>query len=105
MLDAISATIAKHGVAERVSVGGEPERAVVGFPGDVDMVAKSWTQQCMAEAGVLFNGSMFICRRHDEADIDRALDAFDAACAEIAAGTDLRSRLLGPPVQPVFRTP
>ena len=34
MLDGIAELIAAHGVADRVTVGGEPQRAVVGFPGD-----------------------------------------------------------------------
>ncbi len=50
------------------------------------LVARSWVQQCMVEHGVLFNGSMFICARHTDADIDRALDAFSFACAGLADG-------------------
>ncbi len=67
-----------------MSVGGEPQRAVVGFPGPDSLVDKSWVQQTMAEHGVMFNGSMFICARHTPADLDRAITAFDEAFAALA---------------------
>jgi hypothetical protein len=88
-----------------VTVGGEPHRSVVSFVGDDPLVDKSWVQQCLAERSVLFNGSMFICARHSDADVDRALDAMDEAFAAMEAGEDVRRLLKGPPVQPVFRTP
>jgi glutamate-1-semialdehyde aminotransferase len=105
MLGGIRSLIEAHDIGQVVTVGGEPERAVVGFAGDQPLVVKSWVQQCQAERGVLFNGSMFICRRHSEADVDRALEGFDTAFATIAAGRDLLGLLKGAPVQPVFRTP
>jgi len=105
MLDGIAELITAHDVGDRVTVGGEPQRAVLGFPGDADLTVKSWVQQTLAEHGVLFNGGMFICARHTDADIDQALGGFDAAFAGLAGGGDVASRLKGPPVQPVFRTP
>ncbi len=105
MLDGLGQLIASHGVGDRVSVGGEPQRAVVGFGGPEPLVDKSWVQQTMAEHGILFNGSMFICARHTAADVDRALGAFDTACAGLAVGGSVEGRLKGPAVQPVFRTP
>jgi glutamate-1-semialdehyde aminotransferase len=105
MLEGIGALIETHQVGDLVRVGGEPERAVVGFGGGQPLVTKSWVQQCLAEAGVLFNGSMFICARHTEADVDHTLSALSEAFAVIATGTDLRARLKGNPVQPVFREP
>jgi glutamate-1-semialdehyde 2,1-aminomutase/spore coat polysaccharide biosynthesis protein SpsF len=101
----IDERITKHGVADRVTVGGEPQRSVVGFPGPFALVDKSWVQQCLVEQGVLFNGSMFICARHTDEDVDRALAAFDDAFAALAAAEDMRSLLKGAPVEPVFRTP
>jgi glutamate-1-semialdehyde aminotransferase len=97
--------IERHDVGGRVSVGGEPQRSVVGFGGDDPLVDKSWVQQTLAEHGVLFNGSMFICARHTPADIDRALEAFDAAFAALADDAPVEGRLKGPAVQAVFRTP
>ncbi len=105
MLEGIRELIARHGVADRVSVGGEPQRSVVGFPGAEPLVDKSWVQQTLAEHGVIFNGSMFICARHTPADVDQALAAFDTAFAALADGAPVEERLKGPAVQPVFRTP
>lgn len=105
MLVGLRDLVDRHAVGHRVRIGGEPERTVVGFAGDNHLVTKSWVQQCLLEDAVLFNGSMFICARHTEADVDRALGSFDRAFAEIAEGRDLLPLLRGPAVQPVFRTP
>jgi glutamate-1-semialdehyde aminotransferase len=105
MLDGVRASIERHSLFDRISVGGEPERCVVGFPGQDSLVVKSWVQQCVIEHGALFNGSMFICARHAERDIDQTLAAFDTAFEVLASGRDVRPLLRGEPVQPVFRTP
>jgi len=105
MLDGIRQRIDQHGIGDRVTVGGEPHRSVVGLAGDDQLVVKSYVQQVLAEHRALFNGSMFICYRHSDDDVARTLDAFDAAFATIAAGDDVGALLNGPPVQPVFRTP
>lgn len=105
MLHGIRERIEQHAIADRVTVGGEPQRAVLGFVGDDQLVVKSYVQQVLAEHGALFNGGMFICYRHTDDDVSRTLDAFDVAFASIAAGDDLGALLNGPPVQPVFRTP
>jgi glutamate-1-semialdehyde aminotransferase len=105
MLDGIRELIDHHGVRDRVKVGGEPERAVVGFAGDDHLVVKSWVQQCLIEAGSLFNGSMFICARHSDEDVDGTLAAFDAAFDALRGGNDVAALLKGPPVQAVFRSP
>lgn len=102
---AIEASIAAHAVGDRISVGGEPHRSVVGFGGDDALVVKSFVQQVVAQHGILFNGSMFICARHSDADIDATAAAFDEAFVEIAKGDALEPRLLGAPVRPVFRSP
>ncbi len=103
--DAMAATVVRHDVGDLVRVSGEPQRAVITFPLDHDLVLKSWTQQCMARAGVLFNGSMFVCARHTAADVDRAVSAFDTALVAMGSGEDLANALEGPPVEPVFRAP
>jgi len=79
--------------------------ALVGFGGDQPLIVKSFVQQTLAHRGILFNGSMFICARHSDDDIARTLTAFDEALADVAKGGDLGARLVGPPVQPVFRSP
>ena len=105
VLDGMGAAVQSQGVGDRVRVGGEPQRTVVAFAGDDHLVVRSWVQQCMAEAGVLFNGSMFVCGQHSDEDVDRALAVFDAALAVLAAEGDVGGLLKGPPVQAVFRSP
>lgn len=99
----IDALVAAHGVGDRVEVGGEPQRSVVGFPGPGGPADRSWVQQCLVERGILFNGSMFVCARHDDADVEQTLEAFDAAFAALAEHGDVRPLLKGPPVETVFR--
>jgi glutamate-1-semialdehyde 2,1-aminomutase/spore coat polysaccharide biosynthesis protein SpsF len=105
LLEGLQQLISHHRLVDRVRVGGEPERAVVLFPGDDDLSVKSWVQQTLVEHGILFNGSMFICARHTDEDIQRTLAAFDDALAGMASHDDLIPLLKGPPVQQVFRTP
>lgn len=105
LLDGVGALLAKHGVDGLVTVGGEPQRVVVGFGGAEPLIVKSWVQQCQAEAGCLFNGSLFTCARHSDDDVDRILAGFDVAFEAIGRGDDLAPKLAGPPVAPVFRTP
>jgi glutamate-1-semialdehyde 2,1-aminomutase/spore coat polysaccharide biosynthesis protein SpsF len=103
---ALQAAVADAGVADRIVVTGEPQRAVVGFTGPQPLVTKSFVQQSMQDAGFLFNGSQFICARHTADELARAADAFAEACRAVAAaGDDLRRQLRGCPVAPVFRAP
>jgi glutamate-1-semialdehyde aminotransferase len=96
--------VATRGADGRVTVTGEPERTVVGFPAARPLVDKSWVQQSFAEDGILFNGSMFISDSHTDDDIDRTLESFDRSVRVLADG-DVEQRLKGPAVQPVFRKP
>jgi len=105
MLKGIETAIDRHGVGHRVTVGGEPERAVLGVLGPEPDVVRSWLQQCLLEEGCLFNGSMFICARHTDAEVDRALEGFDRAFLGLAQGGALGERLLGPALSAVFRAP
>jgi glutamate-1-semialdehyde aminotransferase len=105
MLKGIEAAIGRHGIGSQVMVGGEPERAVVLVGGPEPEVLRTWLQQCLLDGGCLFNGSMFICARHTDADVDRALAGFDRAFAALAEGTPVAGRLRGPALRPVFRAP
>jgi glutamate-1-semialdehyde aminotransferase len=97
--------VARHEVGNIVRVGGEPERTVVTFPGERELVHKSVVQQFLIERGILFNGSMFISHRHTIIDIDDTLDAFDDAFHALAHTADPASLLEGPPAEAVFRKP
>jgi glutamate-1-semialdehyde aminotransferase len=109
--DGVWAAIERQGLEEWVSCSGaapwtivsvrEPDQDGPGLP------AKSLVQQEMIKRGVLFNGSNFISYAHTDADIDLAIEAYDATF-EVLAGAlpdDLESRLEGPPLTPAFRTP
>jgi len=100
--DGIANLIEKHGVGARVTVGGEPQRAVVGFTGPEPLVDRSWVQQCLVDRSILFNGSMFVSASHSEANIDETLEAFGAAFGTLAQHDDVRDLLVGDPVEPVF---
>lgn len=101
----MAARVDDAGLGARVRISGEPQRTVVSFGGSDPLVDKSWVQQCFATDGVLFNGSMFVCARHSDDDIDRTLDSFERACDGLRGGADVSSRLVGAPVQAVFRNP
>jgi glutamate-1-semialdehyde aminotransferase len=96
------ATIGRYGIADRVTVGGEPSRPVVAFGRD-GAATKSWVQQCLAERGVLFDGTFNVCARHSPDDVRVALDAFDHACAAITEHPDMSRRLRSRPVAPGLR--
>jgi glutamate-1-semialdehyde aminotransferase len=105
MVDGVAERIERNDVGHRVTVGGEPHRAVVGTCGTDALVDKTWVQQCLLEAGCLFNGSMFISAAHTEADVATALDAFDTAFARLTGDDPVDDLLVGPPLAPVFRAP
>ena len=92
-------------MGDRIVVTGEPERCVVGFVGPAPLIDKSFVQQSFAAGGIIFNGSMFICGRHSDDDIERTIGCLDQALATLGRTVDVLPLLEGPPVQPVFRKP
>jgi glutamate-1-semialdehyde 2,1-aminomutase/spore coat polysaccharide biosynthesis protein SpsF len=94
--------VQRHGLAGRVTIGGEPSRPVVRFEAD-GLLAKTYTQQCLADSGVLFNGTFNLCWRHSDTDIRIALRAFDRACAGLADQESLAGRVGGRAVAAPFR--
>jgi glutamate-1-semialdehyde aminotransferase len=109
---AVESSIARHGVADWVVIGGEDERTVVqvrepGPPAD-GLLARSVVQQEMLKRGVLFNGNNFICLAHSEDDLDHAAEAYDAAFERLADGlgggaAGVAALLEGEAVSPAFR--
>lgn len=95
----------RHGLSGLITVDGEPHRTIVGFGGPDPLITKSFVQQGQAEAGCLFNGSLFICARHTDADVAQILSGFEASFAVLADGVEVAARLRGAPVEPVFRAP
>jgi glutamate-1-semialdehyde 2,1-aminomutase/spore coat polysaccharide biosynthesis protein SpsF len=107
--DGLRARIAAHGLDGVVTASGaapwtlvvvrEPHPEAQGLP------AKTLLQQELLRRGVLFNGSNFIAYAHTDADIERALSAYDEAFGILAKALpdDIASQLEGPPVAQVFR--
>jgi glutamate-1-semialdehyde aminotransferase len=107
--DGLCARISAHGLDGVVSASGaapwtlvvvrEPQLDAEGLP------AKTLLQQELLRRGVLFNGSNFIAYAHTDADIERALAAYDDAFGVLAKALpdDVSSYLEGPPVAQVFR--
>lgn len=107
----VQAAIGAHDLAGWVSIGGAAERTVVQVreqnPDATRLVNRSLVQQEMIKRGVLFNGSNFICAAHSDADIELAIESYDAAFARLAEGLadgDVEKLLEGPPVEPAFRS-
>lgn len=105
LMDGLEAAVIGHAVADRVRVSGEPQRAVVSFTGSDSLLDKSFAQQRFAEAGILFNGSMFISAAHTDVDVDSTVSVFEKLCSELAASVDIAAELGGSPVEAVFRNP
>jgi glutamate-1-semialdehyde aminotransferase len=104
----LDAMVAAHDVGHLVTVGGEPQRTVVGCAGDDPDVVRSHLQQHLLLAGALFNGSLFVSAAHTPDDVDRTVAAFDDASRALAAAPSLaavEAGLLAPRLRPVFRKP
>jgi glutamate-1-semialdehyde 2,1-aminomutase/spore coat polysaccharide biosynthesis protein SpsF len=74
--------------------------------GQEGLALKSLFQQEMLRRGVLFSGSQFVCYEHTDADIQRTIDAYEAAFTVLRHGVLNRcveQLLEGRKIQPVFR--
>ncbi len=103
-------TLARElGLDRYTSCIGYPPRTVINFKDDSGaewLALKSLFQQEVIKRGVLCAGYHMLCASHSAGDIEHALRAYRAALdvmAEGIAASDVESRLLGPPVSPVFR--
>ena len=90
------------------SFAGYPFRTITNFAASAGnpLEMKTFVQQELLRRGILWSGTQNLCYSHSEADIDYTLAAF-GECLEllkqaVAAG-DVRGRLLGETLQPVFR--
>ena len=100
--------VAEHGLVDRVSCSGLPPWTGIDFEAESDeeqLAMKSLFQQEVAERGILFNGNQFLCLAHSPADIDATLRAYDEALGVLSSAIedgDVRERLSGSMIQPVF---
>ncbi len=108
--EGISGAIACHGLSDWVDCSGAAPWTIVSvrepYPG-ATLPAKSLVQQEMIKRGILFNGSNFISYAHTDADIDLAIEAYEAAFDVLSSALpdDIGDHLEGPPLTPAFRTP
>ena len=79
-----------------------PARRRPGSPGPSLWSTAAGSSSRLIDRSILFNGSMFVCARHTDADVAETLEAFDAALGALAEHDDVRHLLAGDPVQPVF---
>ncbi len=90
---------------------GLPPRTVIVFTDDRErqsLALKSLFQQECVKRGILFSGGQNISYSHSDADVEQTLRAYREALQVLATAIrsdDVRSRLQGEPVQPVFREP
>lgn len=93
---------------DHVRVIGPDCRAQVAFDprGGDPLEQKSLVQQEMLRCGVLWGGFHTLCQAHGADDVEQVLAAYRQALVvlrdAVAAG-EVRARLRGPPVAPVFR--
>ena len=100
--------IRDHGLEECVRIDGYPQKTFMAFSGDGadGLLIKSLYQQEAISRGILAAGYHAPCLAHTLEDVQRTLDAYDAAFASMSEGLhrgDLHGRLKGEPVRPVFR--
>lgn len=106
--DGYNALAARRGVAEATACVGLDCRTMVTFgaKGADPLELKSLVQQELLRRGILWQGFHNLSYSHGEADVDHALAAYDEVLVILAgalAAGDVRRRLLGAPVEPVFR--
>jgi glutamate-1-semialdehyde 2,1-aminomutase/spore coat polysaccharide biosynthesis protein SpsF len=88
---------------------GLAPRTVISFfdeSGRESLLVKSLFQQECLKRGVLFSGSQNICFSHSNGDIEHTLRVYRTAMEIVADAIrqgNLREKLEGEPVQPVFR--
>lgn len=107
LLDGLNALIQRQGL-DYLSVAGYPCRTLLNFSASAGepLAMKTLVQQELIRRGILWSGIHNLCFAHTEQDIDYTLqafgEAFDILNRAVIAG-DVRSRLQGELVQPVFR--
>ncbi len=100
-----------HGLDEEIKVKGLAPRVFMDFrpsDGTDALTVKSLFQQELLLRGILFQGSHNVTGAHGPKEVRHTLEAYDDACrilADAVRTKTVRKRLLGPPVEPVFRPP
>ncbi len=109
VMDNVRTLIEAHALESAIAVGGKGPWSMLQFrdvEGATSWEIKSLYLQEMLMRGILTAGSHNMSYAHSEADVATLREAQSAAFAALAdalrAG-DLRSRLAGPPIEPLFK--
>ena len=103
---ALQAAVAGHGLTGRITVTGEPQRAVVGFTGEPRAVDQEPRTADHAGRRVpVQRVDVHLCPPHAPGAGGRPGPPASACATVTAAGDDVAARLRGKPVEPVFRAP
>ena len=99
--------LAREGIGYVRCIGNDARTMLTFDAGAGDgLVAKSFVQQELLLRGVLWSGFHTLSWSHGEREIDQLLSAYREVLpmfAQAVAKGDVRERLLGAPVEPVFR--
>lgn len=109
VMDNVRAAIARSGLDDAIALGGRAPWSMLQFRDTAQATSwevKSLYLQEMLARGILTAGSHNISYSHSEGDIEQLREAQAASFAVIREALDkgdLRSRLAGPPIEPLFR--
>jgi len=103
------ANVERNGLSAAIAICGKPSWSLMQFrdaAGATAAQVKSLFLQELIGRGILTAGSYNMCYAHGESDLaqlDRAQREACTAVREALDAGDIGKRLLGPPIQPVFR--
>ena len=101
-----------NGLAESLDLRGRVHcvgagcRTLLTFPGADPLLSKSLLHQELLRRGVLWSGSHVVSAAHTDEDVDHLLGAYAESLPilkEALEAGDVKSRLLGTPIEPSFR--
>ena len=106
--EGVNALAALHGLADFVKCAGLDARTIVTFDPSAGspLETKSFVQQELLRRGVLWHGFHNMSAAHGDDEVSHLLAAWDEALPllkEAVDAGDVRARLRGEPVEPVFR--
>ena len=109
VIEHVGRALDAHGLSDCIRMKGRPSWSLMQFsdrPGASLWEIKSLYLQEMLAQGILTAGSHNMCYAHTDADLDRLFTAQERAFGSVAralAAGDIRDRLAGPAIQPIFR--
>ncbi|MBP1990800.1 aminotransferase class III-fold pyridoxal phosphate-dependent enzyme [Paenibacillus eucommiae] len=102
-----NALISKHGLADRIQIKGPDAKTLFVYSDSSEAnLVKSFLQQEMIRRGILFTSYNYISYAHKQDHIQYTLDALDDCLGELSEARrqdNIKARIEGIPVAPVFR--